>query len=506
MRTGPFLLCIATLLGACASADPEPLGPPEPVDVWLGDPVQGTSELLIAGPVQFADLLPGWRVLAQANGELLELGPLDDAPVSHGGSAGLISAVEPLDGGSALIAGSNGLFALQSWGLAPSPLGESYSPDEDTQLLAAPGPDGLDLWVADRAGLWLWRAGNLFSIGAGDLPTAGARIAWGSPVQGFDALWVAAGDVVYALVEQGDGFVTWEEGGALDPVALTVDGVDDLWTVLSGAGDPAWGEAGDVRRRLPDGTWQWFRLGEPPASLVSGPSADVWLTSGGDAPRLWHQLLDSWADIEIDGESPVGADDTLVGTDPAGRVLVYGPGGLRRISVDRPVVFLGLTDGQALTEPTTLMMLPTLGSRAESLTVRLDGSPLEATEVALGDRTGWSLALDPIELSDGAHELAVTASWDDGHEDVEQSVFFSVGAFDPPTWSGDIEPLNRAFCARCHTPNGGAHLLDTRARWEDEVSPILQNVNSGAMPISGDKLDAAEIRLIELWRAGGFQE
>ena len=35
---------------------------------------------------------------------------------------------------------------------------------------------------------------------------------------------------------------------------------------------------------------------------------------------------------------------------------------------------------------------------------------------------------------------------------------------------------------------------------------IIDNVISGAMPLSGDKLDADEIRTIELWRAGGFLE
>ncbi|MCO4769311.1 MAG: hypothetical protein KDA24_04720 [Deltaproteobacteria bacterium] len=493
-------------LPGCPSETPEPAGPPEPEDVWLGDPLQGTSEVLIEGAVTFAELLPGWRIVAGVDGRLLELGPLDVEPTDHGDAAGTLLAAEPLADGGALIAGSRGLFTLQPWGLAPSPLGDVWSPIGATQLLSAPSDDGLDLWLADQTGLSLWRDGNLFAITAGDLPTAGAQIAWGSPVQGYGALWVAAGDVVYALVEQGDGFVTWEEGGELDPVALEVDGVDDLWTILSGGGDPDWGVAGDVRRRLPDGTWQWFRLPAQPRALVSGPSANVWLRSEEEQPRLWHQLLDTWADVQIDGASPVSAEDTLVGTDPAGRLLVAGPTGLRRISLDRPVVFLDLEDGQALQEPTTVTVLPTLAAEAAGVTVRLDGSAVEVTPVELGDRTAWSLSLDPVDLSDGAHELVVTASWSDGVDPVEQALFFSVGAFDPPTWGEDIESLNLDFCARCHTPNGGAHLLDTRARWEDEVDLILQNVISGAMPISGDKLDSDEIRLIELWRAGGFPE
>ncbi len=507
MRTGPLRLTVVALaLSGCPSEPVSPPGPPAPVDIWLGDPVQGTSETLLDGAVQFADLLPGWRTLAQVDGGLLELSPDAPAPIDHGTDMGLVSAVEPLGAGEALVAAEEGLFALQGWGLGPSPLGEVFAPQGDAQLLAAPQGDGLDLWIADGAGLHLWRGGDLFSIGAGDLPTLQARIAWGSPVQGFGALWVAADGLVYALVEQGDSFVTWQEAGALDALALAVDGVDDLWAVLSGDGDAARGTAGDVRRRLPDGTWQWFRLAERPRELVTGASADVWLRSGEDPPRLLHQVLDTWSEVQIDGASPLGPDDTLVGADPAGRVLVRGPTGLRRVSVGRPIVTLGLEDGQALTGLTTVTLVPTLASGVTSVTASLDGVPAPLTGSAEGDPDGWSLLLDPVQLADGAHELALVVEWGDGHPAVEQSLFFSVGAFDPPTWSGDIAQLHAGYCARCHSANGGAHLLDTRARWEDEVEGILSNVISGAMPISGDKLDTDQIRAIELWRAGGFPE
>ena len=501
----PFLL-IATLTAGCPSGAPAPPGPPEPLDVSLGEPVEGTVEVLIEGPIDFADLLPGWRVVAQRGDELLELGPLDTEPTSHGTSTGPISGVEPLTDGSVLIAAEQGLFTLHPWGLAPSPLGEVYTPAGPTQLLAAEGPGGLDLWLADDDGLQLWRDGDLYSIDAGDLPTAGARIAWGSPVQGFGALWIAADESVFALVEQSGGFVTWEEGGQLDALAMTVDGVDDLWTLISGGGDPAWGDAGDLRRRLPDGTWQWFRLAEQPEEIVSGTTAHVWLRSGGESPRLWRTLLDSWADVVVDGAPPIGPEDTLVGADAAGRLLVYGPDGLRRISVERPIIFVEVEDGAALIEPTTLTIIPTLSDRAADMSASLDGTTVALEQVESGEKTAWTLSLDPALLSDGAHEVSVTASWDDGAELVEQSLFFSVGSFDPPTWSGQIARLSDDYCARCHSADGGAHLLDTRARWEDEVEAVLSNVISGAMPISGDKLSSDEIRSIELWRAGGFQE
>ena len=504
----PLLLTV--IAGGCAPT-PEPApGPPAPEVVWTGDGVEATVERLIEGPVAFAAALPGWRLVAQVEGKLLELGPLDPEPLDHGTAVGGISAVAPLDGGGALLSGTGGLFTLHAWGLAPSPLGDVYSPDGSEQLLSAPGDVASDLWIASTEGLSLWRDGGLYSVSAGDLPTTAARLAWGSPVQDNGALWVAADGLVYALVEQGDGFVTWEEAGALAALDLAVDGVDDLWVAVSGAGDPAAGLPGDVRRRLPDATWQWFRLPGPAGTFATARTGAVWVAEarqGGAERALYHQRLDTWTEVVVDGAPALSDDDRVVGADDTGRLLVRGPNGLRRVSLARSIVVLGLEDGAILEEPVSLSLIPTLASSASTMSVTLDGVPQTVTFLDLGPGAGaWQVSIDPITLDDGAHELSATVTWDDGHDPVDQAVFFSVGAFVPPTWTEDIEPLNAAYCGDCHTSNGGAHLLDTRERWRAEVEGILANTISGAMPLSGDKLDADQIRRIELWRAGDFQE
>ena len=507
-RSPLWILSLAALVG-CPS-EPEPVVPPAPEEIWTGEGVEATVELLMPGPVSFAAALPGWRILAQVEGRLLELGPLDSAPIDHGTDVGALSAVAPLDGGGVLLSANNGLFTLHDWGLAPSPLSDVFTPTGGEQLLAAPRDTGLDLWIAGESGLSLWRDGSLFGVTAGDLPTANAQVAWGSPVQGNGALWVAADDVVYALVEQGDGFVTWEEAGALAALDLAVDGVDDLWVALTGAGDPEAGLPGDLRRRLPDGSWQWFRPPEPAGVFAPSASGAVWVAEArqdGADRALFHQLLDTWSELVVDGAPALTDADRLVGADDAGRLLVRGEAGLRRISAERTVVVLGLPDGAVLDAPTTLAFVPTLATAASEVTARLDGDAVALTEVDLGEAgRAWQISLDPFELADGAHELALAVSWDDGHEPLDQGVFFSVGAFVPPTWTDDILPLNVQYCADCHTPNGGAHLLDTRERWRAEVDGIIENTISGAMPLSGDKLDPDQIRSIELWRAGDFQE
>lgn len=505
--TRPWLLLLSIALVGCPTEEPIPQGPAEPEIVWTGDAVEATVEPLIDGDVSFAAPIPGWGLLAQVDGALLELGPLDVAPTDHGTAAGLVSAVAPIEGGL-LISGTSGLFTLHDWGFAPSPLADVYDPDGSERLLAAPRGDGLDLWIAGDDGLSLWRDGGLYAVTAGELATSEARVAWGSPVQDNGALWVAADDLVYALVEQGAGFVTWEEAGALGPLDLAVDGVDDLWVSLTGAGDPEAGLPGDVRRRLPDATWQWFRLPEPAGTFAPSRTGAVWVAEAradGADRALYRQLLDTWVEVTVDGAPALTDDDRLVGADDAGRLLVAGLDGVRRLAVDRPIVVLGLADGGILDDATSVTFLPTLASEAASLSVTLDGEDLTLLEIDLDGRRAWQAPLDPFVLSDGAHELAITAEWSDGVT-AERGLFFSVGAFEPPTWTDDIAPLNDAFCADCHTANGGAHLLDTPERWRAEIDGIIENTLSGAMPLSGDKLDPDQIRCIELWRAGDFQE
>lgn len=494
-------------LPACA---PEPEPPPAPEVVWLGDPVPAEVELLLDSPPSFAAPLPDWRILAQVDGALLELGPLDAVPVAHGVGVGLLSAAAPLRDSAVLLSGSQGLFTLHPWGLAPSPLADVYDADGSERLLSAPNESGVDLWIAGDDGLALWRDGGLFDVTAGDLPTRTARVAWGSPVQDHGALWVAADEAVYALVEQGGGFVTWEEPGAGAALDLAVDGVDDLWVSVADDHRPTGALAGDLQRRLPDGTWQWFRLPVPAGALATSTTGSVWIAEAAAEEferRLFHQLLDTWIEVSVDGGPALAAGDRIVGADPGGRLLIQGPAGLRRLALERGLIVLGLEDGATLDEPVEITVAPMQATEASALSITLDGIEQTLATLDLGDAgTAWQLSIDPIDLGDGAHQLALTAEWSDGHEPVEQSVFFSVGAFVPPTWSEDVEPIHVEHCARCHTPNGGAHLLDTRERWRAEIDLVLQNIISGAMPLSGDKVDPDQLRTIELWRAGDFQE
>jgi len=168
------------------------------------------------------------------------------------------------------------------------------------------------------------------------------------------------------------------------------------------------------------------------------------------------------------------------------------------------VLFLGLRDGEELALPTTVTLLPTLSEAITSLSAQLDGG-------ALTLNSADEFELDPLALTDGAHEISVSVSYEDGDEG-EGSLYFSVGEFIAPTWTADIYPIFSDHCALCHlgenqgTAAGGAHPMDSKQIWESEINQIIADVEIQDMPLNNPPLSAAQIQTIKGWRAGGFQE
>jgi hypothetical protein len=319
------------------------------------------------------------------------------------------------------------------------------------------------------------------------LPAGAARATWGS-LNGSQALWVAAGDSLYALVEGDDGFMAYPRNGTFAVRSLAVDSYGTLWAADGGG---LWG-------RWPDATEETLDLPfETLDVAASDRSGELWISTD---EGLW--LHDAGIFRPLAG-TPSGS---LVGIDSVGRALVAGDSGLFRLSSGRPLLFLGVEDGTELADVSTLHVLPTVTDTFVGLSALLDGAA-----VTLNEEDSWSLQLDPDLLSDGAHELQVTADYGEDDE-VSASLYFSVGKFIPPTWSADIEPLFQLECALCHTATagatsaGGGHPIDSLAAWQTEIEDILDAVTLERMPLNRPPLDAARIRLIEDWRAGGFLE
>lgn len=80
------------------------------------------------------------------------------------------------------------------------------------------------------------------------------------------------------------------------------------------------------------------------------------------------------------------------------------------------------------------------------------------------------------------------------------------------SFAKDVQPLLDGRCAMCHKPGGrgaaDAPFIDASGHAKyDEVSSqiggILTQVRTGQMPLSGPKLTADEIALLEAWQANG---
>lgn len=408
-------------------------------------------------------------------------------PVFLGNEVGTPQSAAELADGSLLLLGSSGLFGVQEdANLAPSPLQSLLTPLGINRLLASEGESGDDLWMFSDESTSLWSEGLLYTVEPAGLQFPSDHFTWGAPVSGKDALWIASGGNLYS-VRFDDGLVAAQlHRGETAITAMASDGYDTLWLAADG----------DLFRRWPDERWEWFSVPFTPTAMaaIKGTS-DLWI---GTDSGLWHHSAEVFRPVE-------GTEGTeLLGIDGAGRAILRSEAGLLRVSAGRPVLFLGLADGQELTLPTTVTVLPTLQSALVSISAQLDDSP-----VTLGpDNT---LEFDPLDLSDGAHDFTVVVGYDDG-EEAQGSLYFSVGEFIAPTWAEDIYPIFSSHCALCHlgeaqgTTAGGAHAMDSAQIWQSEIEQIIADVESENMPLNNPSLSATQIQTIKGWRAGGFQE
>ncbi len=455
--------------GGCETPPPEP-----PVD----PPRAVTPQRLLDGPVAFAAALPGGGFLADTPAGLVRVAREGAAPETLGGDAGALRAAAPeVD----LVAGDAGLFVIRDGALVRSPL------DAHVRAVVAlrTHPEG-DLWLGAADGLHRWRAGRLHAVRAGGLPVADARFALGPHLESDAALWVAAGDAVYAIADcapdacPGGGLRAWpvrEGAGAV--AALAVDGAGQAWVVVDGA---------LYRAADPDP----IPLPVAVRDLAAAPGVpDLWLAA---ADGLWQARDGRFRPVE--GVPP----PATLAPDAGGAVLVASPEGLFRVHPGRHLDVAGVRDGEALAAAAVLEVRPSEPENVDAVTLSLDG----AAPFALA--AGWTWALDPAALGDGPHALEIAVTWRDG-ERARARRRFSVRLVGPPTWEADVQPLYAAHCDACHGPRGYAHRLETSASWRAEIDRILAAVRARRMPLAPNPpLGAADIDRIEAWRAAGFPE
>lgn len=479
--SAPIWLPMLVALGVtgCTEQDVVPTpGVQGPEPVVMADAVPAQAELVVPGAVDFAVALPDHAVVASREGTLLRREILESAAADLGVEAGNLLAAAVVDA-ETVIAGTEGLFVLQDGAPERSPLDALIGLGGAQRLLATgEDDDTTDLWIATPENLFAFRDGALQALSPESNAIEGAGLAWGAPVDGVPALWVVAGGVASAWVEAADGFSA-RPLDVDDVQSLAIDGTGTIWVVAGSL----------LHRRATDGGLRQIDFPVPLAAVFAGGSADLWLSDGS---LLWHHAGGTFRPVE---DVPEG---DFLGVDSIGRLLVATPEGLVRIALGRPVVFLGLSEGDRVDLATTVTLAPSLAEEVVEVEASLDGDPL----AVLADP--WRLTIPAEDLADGDHRLDVVATYAD--DDVANaSLFFHKGNLAPVTWEADILPLYGSRCDFCHGPSGGAHRLDTSQAWELDIDRILEAVEQGRMPRLPPQLDESEIGMIERWRSGGFQ-
>ncbi len=344
--------------------------------------------------------------------------------------------------------------------------------------------DGDLLWVTVADGVVVWRGDVLADLVVDEAPPAGP-VACGGALAGERVAWVADGTRVHALGARNEVFdllETHDLGAPID--GLAVDGEGHAWVA-----------AGGRLHRRSAGAWSRLRLPSEVSGVLGGQrSQGVWaLTEEGPA------FVPSGiaAPTAVRPSSAPGFATSRQGswaTDDLGRLLVRDADGLHRVSVDRPLWVEGLEGIDVLGEVVTLRLLPT--SAAEATLRVLVG----ATEVPVG--ADGLAVLDAAELPAGEQPVRAVASYPDGAITlVERTVI--VAPAGGITWTDHIGPIHERSCVLCHASTTET-ILDGPGAWEDQIGPILEQVESGAMPLGRPDLSPEQIALIEAWADGGF--
>lgn len=504
----PALVVIAATLAGCLAAEsPTNQGPDAGVvapildggfiyeDSGVHGPVAGppldvaTSSIGMRGVETVIPLRRGGLVVGTSTRALLVPAP-GAAALDLGGTIGTLNGAATLEWGGVVLAGSSGMFILEGGRLQASPLEGVVPGAQVVQLLSTPGPQGpYDLWIAARSGLTLWRAGRSFAIRPTGLPTTSPRVAFGAPLDGRPALWVASGGAVYALVGEAGALQAQQVLADAPADGLAVDFEGTLWLATGGT----------LRSRGWDGRWYDHPLTRGVRAIAAHPDAlDLWVWA---EDGLWHHRGGEFRPVR-GAPTP---ESLSVASD--GSALIRAGGALVRVVAGHPVELRGLAPESLLAATTEIEIRPSEPSAVRAVEATLDGAA-----VTLPSSAPWLLTLDPATLEDGSHVLAVVVSHDDGAPDARAELRFSVFRVRPPTWSGDIHPLFDQHCAVCHGVAGSARRLNTSETWRTEIQRVLdavdpEDMGPPTMPLPPNPpLSVREIGLIRGWRAAGFLE
>ena len=410
--------------------------------------------------------------------------------IGASGELGTLLAYVWVDG-STLVAGSAGTFVVESGpdaGLFRAPVEEGIGDETIVALAATRRPDrASDVWIATDAALYLFRDETVLPIEIDGQPVAGAALApHVVPVDaaGSAAVWVGTEEGLYRVSVRPDApsftalRMTQPEGAR----SLGTDRRGTLW-IVSETGLSAL----DLGLRS-----QAFALdGAPSRVLASRDSDDVWI----ETERGFVLERD-----RVFRAAAVPLDELLLG--PGGATYARRGEAVSALFARHPIALEGLYDGPIL-EPTRVELR--LAATEHLISVRAWAGPTELPVTPGSGTVGPSFLIEPGPVPVGAHPLRVEADYDDGtlRAELTRPIEITTQA----TWTNDIEPLYARHCADCHGEAGPSPTrLDTLDAWRTLSGRIVENVETGRMPLGRPALSSAEIARIQAWSSGGFPE
>lgn len=459
---------------ACRDPEPDPAPPPGGSGTAAHEvsvlEVEGLVESLVDGPLDGA--LPagagllavedGTRRVLTAGGEWFDAGA-GDVPDDAADAAGQLFS---LSGGR-----------VDAWvadGFVDAGFG-GFLPAAPRALTADAGA----LWLETAGGLFRWRPDRVDELRV-DGASVDALAAPGLADGARSVVWVAVGDEVSGFATNAAFVEGFERRAFEDPVDGLLLAERSLLVV----------EGGRLWVRDAAG-WARQDGGERVYGVFGGPGG-AWLRTEGGV-RLWRP--DAWW-----APRGVEATDGRWWADDLGRLLVRGARGVDRVTLHRPLRVEGLDAGDDVAVARTIDIVATAPGELQSLALAV--VPAIGDPVAVDADADGHATLDPAALPTGAGFLRVTAVYADQSSSLE--VPFTVALVGDVTWERHVEPIHTARCARCHADSSNT-VLDGPEAWEAHIDEILENVETGAMPLTGDPLPAAQVDLIAAWRDGGFR-
>ena len=377
------------------------------------------------------------------------------------------------------------------------------------ELWASPMQESLSATVNDmRVDYWgdLWMmTDKLQRVSNGEITDVALD---GEYVTGLWAIDGLVDDWHVVWMEQGNTMVGIDTNGDIR--------VQKTWTdirqiVTDSAGNTWVNDGGNIRFRSSRLDWVTVDFPHLCTNIMGHHSAET----------LWVRCMDAGVDedyattednliVDYMGTAAEGLTPALLPegewlqVDPSGRLLIKTEEGIVRLSGNPWIRMLGVPEN--LDSNALIVMNPSRQFEVESVTVALgnssDGNPLE-----LGIEPPWEISLSPLdfdegELNNGALDIDVTITWNDGQT---ANATTSIQVQDSvSTWDDNIQPLHATNCEVCHGSTA-ATKLDSKQDWIDNIDNILLQVGMGAMPLGDATLSPDEVDLIQSWKDNGFQ-